>query len=518
MAPTAVSPSAGAYRRRDGVTLEGTVLSSRTPLAVTRLNDAASDVVAALDSGEFRPPEQVADAVGMETAAVRSLLEELLDRGFLAWRPSRDPAYRPPVSVVVTTLDAVDELEGCLDALAALDYPDYEVLLVDGGSTDGTVERARAHSLAAEGTLRVVEAGHGGETLSIGAGRNRGVAAASGDVVAFTDADCRPRESWLSALVPCLAGHDVVGGRVRPAGDSSVDCYEGYNSSLDMGPRSARVTPDGDTPYLPTANLLVRRSVFDAVGFPDRNVAEDVAFCWQALEAGFDVAYHPAGVVDHEFRDGPRAFAGRRTAYGCSEALLEREFGATGSVAMPAVPLLGSFLLVFALMAGLAGVGHSAPVWVGLAGLAAVGGLPLVETAVRIRRLAGTAAAGTVVRSSLRAMLSTWYATSRELARYYTLPAVLLAFLTTGFGVTTGAPLGAVLGVALFVGAVSVAVGPVVVELLVYRPQYPVRYCCWALLDTVGYQTGVYRGVLVHRTLAHLLPWRRFRLSGPGTD
>lgn len=516
MAPTTVSPSAGAYRRREGVRLEGTVLSSRRPLAVTRLNDAASDVVAALDGDEFRSPEHVAEAVGMEAAAVRSLFEGLHDRGFLAWRPSLDPEYRPPVSVVVTTLDAADELEGCLDALAALDYPDYEVILVDGGSTDGTVELARAHSLATDGTLRVLEAGWEGAGLSIGAGRNRGVLATSGEVVAFTDADCRPRESWLSALVPCLAAHDVVGGRVRPAGGSSVDCYEGYNSSLDMGPRSARVTPDGDTPYLPTANLLVRRSVFDTLGFPDRNVAEDVAFCWQALEAGFDVAYHPAGVVDHEFRYGLRAFAGRRTDYGCSEALLEREFGASGSVAIPAVPLLGTFLLVLAFLAGLAGWGSSAPVWLGLTGLVAVGGLPLFETLVRMRRLAGTATAGTVVRSSGRSVLSTWYAGSREVARYYTLPAVLLGLLATGFGVTTGAQVGGVIGVALLVGALSVAVGPVAVELLVYRPEYPVRYCFWALLDTVGYQTGVYRGLVVHRTLAHLLPWRRFRLAGPG--
>ena len=80
------------------------------------------------------------------------------------------------------------------------------------------------------------------EELGIGASRNRGVKAASHDVTAFTDADCRPRPEWLADLAPTLAAHDLVGGRIWPAGETPADAYEGMKSSLDMGARVTRIT------------------------------------------------------------------------------------------------------------------------------------------------------------------------------------------------------------------------------------------------------------------------------------
>ncbi|MFT4923895.1 MAG: cellulose synthase/poly-beta-1,6-N-acetylglucosamine synthase-like glycosyltransferase, partial [Haloarculaceae archaeon] len=305
MSPASAEHSPGQFRLRDAVSLEGPVLFSCSPLSVTRLNEAARTVVDALDTQTFLDPPTVAGRVGMDTQPVASLLTQLQDRGFLDWKPGGDPEYTPLVSVVVTTLNSASDLGACLDALDGLAYPNYEVVLVDGGSTDRTVELARDHDLAADGRLQVVEPDPGEAPLSIGAGRNRGVAAAAGEVVAFTDADCRPREEWLADLVPCLAVHDVVGGRIRPAGDAPVDSYEGDHSSLDMGPRSARVDPDSNTPYLPTASLLARRAVVESVPFPDRNIAEDVAFCWGALDDGFDVVYHAGGVVEHAYEDQP---------------------------------------------------------------------------------------------------------------------------------------------------------------------------------------------------------------------
>lgn len=515
--------AAGRFRLRTGVQLEGKILCSYTPLSVTTVNTAAASVVSALETESFLPPETVADRAGLDTAAVRDLCEQLHKRAFLEWAPARDSTYRPSVSVVVTTLDATGDVGPCLDALASLEYLDYEVIVVDGGSTDGTVDVVREHGLTSGRQLRVLEAGRPANPLSIGAGRNRGAAAADGDVVAFTDADCRPRPEWLSDLVPVLANHDVVGGRIRPyrdptAGDRGLlargaTLYEGYASSLDMGPRNARVDPSSNTPYVPTANLLCRRDVVDSLRFPDRNVAEDVSLCWRAIESGFDVVYSASGVVEHEFRDRPRVVGARNATYAQSEALLGQEFGYDDGLTVPAVPLLGVVLTAVAFLSALVGVRG----WtLGLLTAAGVGGLgvPTVwKTATALRRLRDVLPASAVVTGVLRSAASVWYSVAREVARYYSGPLAVSGLLVVAAGVASSSQVLTAAGSTLVgIGVVAVVL-PLTVEVTTRRPVYPGSYAFWWLLDSGSYQLGAYAGAIEYGTVRHLVPWRRFTLT-----
>jgi mycofactocin system glycosyltransferase len=520
----AAEPSgAGRYRLWDDVSLWRGVLVSRRPLTATRLNDAAVRVVRTLDDERFRRPATVADRLGVDRTAVATVLERLHRRGLLAWAPDCDPTFEPPVSVVVTVRNAAADLGDCLDALSGLAYPRYEVLVVDDGSTDDTVEIARSHRLASGGDLRVVEVGTDGDPLGIGASRNHGVAEAAHDVIAFTDADCRPDPGWLRELVPRLAAHDVVGGRVRPHGDPAVaaNAYEGVNSSLDMGAHAARVDPDGATPYLPTADLVGRREAFESVPFPEQNVAEDVTFCWRALDAGFDVVYAADGVVEHDYRRDPAAFVSRRATYAASEALLARRFGRGDGVPLAPSGLVAFALAFVALVTALAGDPLAlGPRSVGSGGLAlaafVVCGAPALAGAIRrYRRLPAVVTAGDVAASAGRGALSSVYATAREVTRYYSGPAAAVGVGLAAVGslaqsaVLTGAGTATLLTV-----AVAVAL-PALIEYAVHRPPTTLRaYCLWYLLDHAGYQVGAYRGARRHRTLAHLAPWRRVRLTG----
>lgn len=504
-------PAPGAYRLRKSVRLVDDVIIATAPLAASRLNEAAVDVVRALGE-EDRSAEAVARETALEPASVVDLLEDLRRRGFLAWRPERDPSHAPPVSVVVTVRNDGEQLRGCLDALGRLDYPSYEVVVVDDGSTDGTAAMVAAHPLAKADRLRTVPVGSADEPLGIGASRNRGVEAAAHDIIAFTDADCRPSEGWLADLVPFLARHDVVGGRIRPAGDSMASAYEGVNASLDMGPDPARVDRGGDTPYLPTANLVGRRSVFEAVPFPPRNVAEDVEFCWRALEAGYDVVYTPTGAVEHRYRAGLRELAARRATYGASEALLAREFGRdrAGRVAVPTT----AALLVVLGLAWFVATGILATAAAGLG--AGVAGLAAVGRARRLwqlhRRLAPAVSTADIARSQARSWLSAAYAISREVTRYYAGPLALLGVL----GALAGWPSVAAV---ILLAVVAAVVFPLVVEYAVHGPATTVAgYAAYYLADHGGYQLGVYRGAVRHGTLAHLVPTGRFRFVGLGID
>jgi cellulose synthase/poly-beta-1,6-N-acetylglucosamine synthase-like glycosyltransferase len=115
------------------------------------------------------------------------------------------------IAVVVTVRDDRDELAELLAALAAQTRPADEVVVVDGGSADGTLELLAAAREQGQLPLVVVDA----PGANISAGRNLGIEACSYDQIALTDAGCRPEPGWLASIADALAHADFVGGTYR---------------------------------------------------------------------------------------------------------------------------------------------------------------------------------------------------------------------------------------------------------------------------------------------------------------
>ncbi len=113
-------------------------------------------------------------------------------------------AATPRVSVVVAAYNAAATLGDCLASLRVQNYPNYETIVVDDGSTDATAQ------IAEQGGARVVRVDHRG----LGGARNAGIDAATGEIVAFLDADARADRDWLYHLVECLTrrGAAAAGG------------------------------------------------------------------------------------------------------------------------------------------------------------------------------------------------------------------------------------------------------------------------------------------------------------------
>ena len=148
------------------------------------------------------------------------------------------------ISVIVPARDAAATLPATLAALAAQDVEaPFEVIVVDDGSRDATAAVARAAPL--EATV-VERAGS-----RPGPARNAGVAASSGAVLAFTDADCVPEPGWLRAGIEALAAADLVQGAVRP------------DPAAARMPFDRSVSVDGKAALYETANLFCRRDLFD---------------------------------------------------------------------------------------------------------------------------------------------------------------------------------------------------------------------------------------------------------------
>ena len=221
----------------------------------------------------------------------------------------------PKVSVVVATYNGSRTLRQCLESLMRVNYSDYEVIIVDDGSTDGTSEIARAFP-----SFRYLHQANQG----LSAARNTGIRAALGEIVAFTDDDCRPDEDWLHYLVQDLVRGDfagIGGHNFLPPDDSSVAAVIMASPG---GPAHVLLT-DREAEHIPGCNMAFYKWALEQVGLFDplfRKAGDDVDLCWRLQDANLKIGFSPAGFVWHYRRSTLKAYTKQQTGYGEAEALL----------------------------------------------------------------------------------------------------------------------------------------------------------------------------------------------------
>jgi glycosyltransferase involved in cell wall biosynthesis len=210
----------------------------------------------------------------------------------------------PVVSVVVATRDRAGFLPQLVEALdhQSMETSRYEVVIVDDGSTDDTWTTLEALARGSELRLRAVRLEH---SVGQGPARNIGVRASRGEVLAFTDDDCIPGPSWLSAVTEpflgaeCGTAHVVVQGRT-----------EAWPEDDTYGPWARTVWVLRPTWLFETCNVAYRRSDVElAGGFPGRDeapsrpdgklIGEDAILGWRVIEQGAQFCFEPAALVHH---------------------------------------------------------------------------------------------------------------------------------------------------------------------------------------------------------------------------
>ncbi len=221
------------------------------------------------------------------------------------------------ISVVVPTFDRPGPLRECLAALAA-DFPsDAEAIVVDdSGSCDLAPIVA---PFVAVLRLRLLRTEHRGPA----AARNSGIAAAHGDVVAFTDDDCRPRPGWLAALVAgvVVSPPRAVGGATRNGLPRSAYA-DASQLVLDLLSRHDRALV-GRERLLASNNVAFPLEPLRRLGgFNERfRTAEDRELCRRWMGAGYELGRVPSAVVDHDPRLDLAGFTRKCFAYGRGAAL-----------------------------------------------------------------------------------------------------------------------------------------------------------------------------------------------------
>ncbi|MGF1456972.1 MAG: glycosyltransferase [Alphaproteobacteria bacterium] len=228
---------------------------------------------------------------------------------------------RPFVSVIVPVFNNGPYLEPCLRALERQSYPRdrLEILCVDNGSTDGSLDRLRSH-----GRIHVLQESKRGSY----AARNRGLRAARGEIIAFTDGDCIADPDWVSAGVAALQDEAValVLGRRRVPGASPaltlIDLYEAEKDASVIGGESA------DLVYGYTNNMIVRRCALDRFGpFDDIARGADTAFVQRVVRALSmrAVAFEPSMAVTHAEMTGLGVYFKKCYLYGRNRVPLRQE-------------------------------------------------------------------------------------------------------------------------------------------------------------------------------------------------
>ena len=207
------------------------------------------------------------------------------------------PDYELPfVSVVVAAYCEERVIERTLASLLALDYPRYEIVIVDDGSTDGTVEILRPY--AADGRIRLIEKRHNeGKAMAL----NDAVPLLRGEIITIVDADIQPRPDTLRYLAPHFRHARVaaVAGNPQVANTGSllakVQATE-FASIVSVLRRAQRVW--GRILTVSGAICAFRKSAVVDVGLFDPEMAtEDIALTWKLQRRFYDVRYEPRAVV-----------------------------------------------------------------------------------------------------------------------------------------------------------------------------------------------------------------------------
>ena len=225
------------------------------------------------------------------------------------------PARMPMVSVVICAYNAERTMRPCLESLRKLDYPNYEVVIVDDGSRDRTAEISLDFP-----EFRLIRQSNKGLSVA----RNVGMQAARGELIAYTDSDCVVDPHWLTLMVRSIVENDFDGCGGPNYAPHEDGWIEACCAASPGAPCHVLVAQDR-AEHLAGCNMVFSKGALLKIGGFDAQftaAGDDVDICWRMLDADFKLGFCPAAFVWHFRRNTIKAYYGQQRGYGRAEALL----------------------------------------------------------------------------------------------------------------------------------------------------------------------------------------------------
>ncbi len=223
----------------------------------------------------------------------------------------------PKISVVVCSHNGAATIRETFEGIQRLDYPNYEVIVVNDGSTDATP------LIASEFPFKLIST----QNMGLSSARNTGYQAATGEIIAYTDDDAYPDQHWLRYLALTFIDYNYagVGGPNLPPPN---DGWKADAIANAPGPNHVLLT-DKIAEHIPGVNMAFRKKALQAIGGFDTRfwvAGDDVDLCWRIQDEVGPIGFAPAAVVWHHRRSSFRKYWKQQVGYGKAEALLEKKW------------------------------------------------------------------------------------------------------------------------------------------------------------------------------------------------
>lgn len=231
----------------------------------------------------------------------------------------REPANQPHLSVIIPVYNDIEGLRTTVGSLLTQTADDFEIVIVDNMSTDGTKSVARQLANRSPLITMAVE----DERQSSYAARNTGIEIAAGDILAFLDADTWVEPDYVESLHNVMTDQVYVGCNVEVVLENRT-CAGRYNQATGF-PVEKYLTEVG---YAPTCCLVVDREVFNAVGRFDGCLISsgDVEFGRRVQDEGYELKFVPDVTIYHPARSSVGSLVSKRVRIGRGKAQLARRY------------------------------------------------------------------------------------------------------------------------------------------------------------------------------------------------
>lgn len=201
----------------------------------------------------------------------------------------------PQVTIIVCTYNRKDELSACLDSLVVQDYPNFDIIVVDDGSTDGTIDLLKEYK--ARHNIQVVR---NEINKGVSGARNAGIRNATGEIIAFTDDDCIATQNWITELVRGFSIDKkimIVGGRIDDPTPTNI---------LGIATKGLYFITNKDSyDHLPTGGNLACKREYLIHNLFDETLkygSDDDDLCQTCLEKGYKFFFRFQASVIHNHR------------------------------------------------------------------------------------------------------------------------------------------------------------------------------------------------------------------------
>ncbi|WP_373528308.1 glycosyltransferase family 2 protein [Nostoc sp.] len=237
-------------------------------------------------------------------------------------------SFLPMVSVVIPIYNGETDLLHLINCLLSQTYPKdrVEYLLVDNNSSDRTFTILKTSAENCPITIHPLSENH---IQSSYAARNTGIRAAVGEIIVFTDADCRPQPQWLDTLIKPFVNKEVVmvaGEILALPGKTLLEQHADREETLSQKHTLAH----SFRPYGQTANLAIRRIALEKAGLfrPYLTTGGDADICWRILEENIGrLEFVPEAIVQHRHRATLKELQSQWRRYGRSNRYLHELHG-----------------------------------------------------------------------------------------------------------------------------------------------------------------------------------------------